>query len=60
MRRVTPKAVKAGEQLELLCDWRYHALVTDITGPLLQVEAFHRDHAGVEATIVTIQPGGAG
>lgn len=51
VRRVTPKAVKAGEQLELLPDWRCHALVTDLAGPLLQVEAFHRDHAAVENTI---------
>ena len=51
VRRVTPQAVKAGEQLALLPDWRYHALVTDIPGPLLQVEAFHRDHADVESTI---------
>jgi hypothetical protein len=45
VRRVTPKAANAGEQLALLPDWRYHALVTDIPGPLLKVEAFHRDHA---------------
>jgi hypothetical protein len=51
VRRVTPKAVKAGEQLALLPDWRYHALAGDIPGPLLQVEAFHRDHANVESTI---------
>jgi hypothetical protein len=51
VRRVTAKAAKAGQQLALLCDWRYHALAGDIAGPLLDVEAFHRDHAGVENTI---------
>jgi hypothetical protein len=51
VRRVTPKATKTGEQLQLLPDWRYHALAGDIPGPLLQVEAFHRDHASVENTI---------
>jgi hypothetical protein len=35
----------------LLPDWRYHTLVTDIVGPLLVVEAFHRDHASIENTI---------
>jgi hypothetical protein len=51
VRRVTPKTAKAGEQLTLLPDWRYHALVTDIAGSILQAEAFHRDHAGVENTV---------
>jgi DDE family transposase len=51
VRRVTPKAANAEQQLALLPDWRYHALVTDIPGPLLKVEAFHRDHAEVENTI---------
>ena len=35
--------------------WRYHGLLTDQSGPLLQVEACHRGHAIVEQVIADLK-----
>jgi hypothetical protein len=38
-------------QLKLWPDWRHHAFLTDLTGPAVDVDAFHRRHAVVELAI---------
>ncbi|MEX2430494.1 MAG: IS1380 family transposase [Dehalococcoidia bacterium] len=52
VRRVNPKAAKAGEDPQLLPDWRHHAFITDITATTtLDADAWHRAHAQVENVI---------
>ena len=38
-------------QLRLWPDWRHHALLTDLDGDAVDVDAFHRHHAVVELAI---------
>jgi Transposase DDE domain group 1 len=38
-------------QLKLWPDWRHHAFLTDLDGPAVDVDAFHRRHAVVELAI---------
>lgn len=38
-------------QAKLWPDWRHFAFLTDLDGPTLEVDAFHRAHAGVELAI---------
>jgi hypothetical protein len=52
VRRVRPTP---GSQLALDVVFSYHAVLTDRTGPLLQVEADHRRHAIVEHTICDLK-----
>ena len=55
VRRVRRLRPRAG-QTELDVDvWRYHGLLTDQTGPLLEVEACHRGHAIVEQVIADLK-----
>ena len=54
VRRVPPTP---GSQLALYVDYSYHAFITDRTGALLEVEADHRAHAEVEATIRDLKYG---
>jgi len=54
VRRVPPTP---GSQLALYVDYSYHAFITDRTGALLEVEADHRRHAEVEATIRDLKYG---
>ena len=50
-RLIVRRTRLVGAQAELFPDWRYHAFATNQTGPLLLVEARHRDHAVVELVI---------
>jgi len=45
------------EQQKLFPDWRHHAFLTDLTGPTVDVDAFHRQHAVVELTIKDLKAG---
>ena len=44
-------------QLKLWPDWRHHAFLTDLTGPAVDVDAFHRRHAVVELAIRDVKEG---
>jgi DDE family transposase len=44
-------------QLELWPNWRYHALVTDLELPLVEMDRFHREHASVELAIRDLKEG---
>ena len=44
-------------QAQLWPDWRYHAFVTSLEMPLVEVDQFHRDHATVELTIRDLKEG---
>jgi len=52
VRRVRPTP---GSQLAMDVVFSYHAVLTDRTGPLLEVEADHRRHAIVEHTIADLK-----
>jgi hypothetical protein len=54
VRRVPPTP---GSQLALYVDFSYHAFITNRTGPTLDLEADHRRHAEVEATIRDLKYG---
>ena len=54
VRRVKPTP---GSQLALLVDWAFHAFVTDRDGETIELEADHRRHAEVEATIRDLKYG---
>ncbi len=55
VRRVRPTP---GSQLALFTDWDYHALVTDRSGDVLEIEADHRRHAVVEQSIAELKSAG--
>ena len=44
-------------QAELWPDWRHHAFITSRTGPVVQADEFHRDHATVELAIRDLKEG---
>lgn len=44
-------------QAQLWPDWRYHAFVTNLEGSTVDVDRFHRDHAGVELAIRDLKDG---
>jgi hypothetical protein len=44
-------------QAALWPDWRYHAFITSLDMPLVEVDAFHRDHATVELAIRDLKEG---
>jgi hypothetical protein len=44
-------------QAQLWPDWRYHAFVTSLDTPAVEVDAFHRDHATVELAIRDLKDG---
>src|SRR3954447_4274738 len=50
VRRLNPRNVPAG-QSEMFAIYRYHAVFTDSSAPMLAAEATHRDHAIVEQVI---------
>jgi len=52
VRRVRPTP---GSQLAMDVVFSYHAVLTDRTGPLLEIEADHRRHAIVEHTICDLK-----
>ena len=44
-------------QAQLWPDWRYHAFVTNLDLPTVEVDQFHRDHAIVELAIRDLKDG---
>jgi hypothetical protein len=50
VRRLNPRTVPAG-QSEMFAVYRYHAVFTDSSEPMLAAEATHRDHAIIEQVI---------
>jgi hypothetical protein len=56
VRRLNPKQVPAG-QTEAFAVYRYHAVFTDSSEPMLVAEATHRDHAIVEQVIAELKNG---
>ena len=45
------------EQQKLFPDWRHHAFLTDLDGPVIEIDAFHRQHAVVELAIKDLKAG---
>jgi hypothetical protein len=56
VRRLNPRTVAAG-QTEAFAVYRYHAVFTDSTEPMLAAEATHRDHAIIEQVIAELKNG---
>ncbi|MEP6560073.1 MAG: IS1380 family transposase [Nakamurella sp.] len=54
VKRLNPKAAPQGQD-ELFSVYRYHAVFTDSTAPMLIAEAQHRDHAIVEQVIADLK-----
>lgn len=46
-----------GHQTQLFDDWRHHAFLTDQTGDVVDIDAFHRAHATVELAIKDLKAG---
>ena len=44
-------------QQKLWPDWRHHAFLTDLTGDVVAVDRFHREHATVELAIKDLKAG---
>jgi hypothetical protein len=44
-------------QAQLWPDWRYHAFVTNVDLPTVEVDQFHRDHATIELAIRDLKDG---
>jgi hypothetical protein len=44
-------------QRRLWPDWRHHAFITNVEGPTVAVDQFHRDHATVELAIRDLKEG---
>jgi Transposase DDE domain group 1 len=44
-------------QLKLWPDWRHFAFLTDLEGPTVEIDAFHRQHAVVELAIRDLKEG---
>jgi len=54
VKRLNPKTAPQGQH-ELFSVYRYHAVFTDSTEPMLIAEAHHRDHAIVEQVIADLK-----
>ena len=54
VKRLNPKTAPPGQD-ELFAVYRYHAVFTDSTEPMLHAEAHHRDHAIVEQVIADLK-----
>jgi Transposase DDE domain group 1 len=54
VKRLNPKSAPQGQD-ELFAVYRYHAVFTDSTEPMLLAEAHHRDHAIVEQVIADLK-----
>jgi hypothetical protein len=44
-------------QARLWPDWRYHAFITSLDVPVVEIDQFHRDHASVELAIRDLKEG---
>lgn len=62
-KRVTRRLVvrrtrlTAKTQQKLWPDWRHHAFLTDLTGDVIAIDRFHREHATVELAIKDLKAG---
>ena len=62
-KRVTRRLVvrrtrlTAKTQQKLWPDWRHHAFLTDLTGDVITIDRFHREHATVELAIKDLKAG---
>jgi PIN domain nuclease of toxin-antitoxin system len=56
VRRLNPRTVPSG-QTEAFAVYRYPAVFTDSTEPMLAAEATHRDHAIIEQVIAELKNG---
>ena len=56
-RLIVRRTRLVGEQATLWPDWRYHAFVTDRTGPAIELDADHRRHAVIELAIRDLKAG---
>jgi hypothetical protein len=45
------------KQLQLWPEWRHHAFITNLEGPTIAADQFHRDHATVELAIRDLKEG---
>jgi hypothetical protein len=54
VKRLNPKTAPPGQD-ELFSVYRYHAVFTDSTEPMLLAEAHHRDHAIIEQVIADLK-----
>jgi len=45
------------DQAQLWPDWRYHAFITNLDLPLVEIDQFHRDHATIELAIRDLKDG---
>ena len=54
VKRLNPKTAPQGQD-ELFSVYRYHAVFTDSTEPMLIAEAHHRDHAIIEQVIADLK-----
>jgi hypothetical protein len=54
VRRLNPIAAPGGQN-ELFAVYRYHAIFTDNSQPMLDAEATHRDHAIIEQVIADLK-----
>ncbi|MEX6431118.1 transposase, partial [Ferrimicrobium acidiphilum] len=46
-----------GDQAELFPSWRYFGFVTDLEGPAIEVDQFHRNRARIELSIKDLKEG---
>jgi hypothetical protein len=44
-------------QARLWPDWRYHAFITSLDVPVVEIDQFHRDHASIELAIRDLKEG---
>lgn len=45
------------DQQKLFPDWRHHGFLTDLDGPVVEIDEFHRQHAVVELAIKDLKAG---
>jgi hypothetical protein len=57
LRLVVRRTRLTGPQASLFPNWRYHAFVTNQTGPAVTVDGLHRQHAVVELAIRDLKEG---
>jgi hypothetical protein len=56
VKRLNPDSMPAG-QGELFATWRYHAVFTDSSQPMLEAEKTHRQHAVIEQVHADLKAG---
>lgn len=57
VRLVVRRTRLRGTQATLWPEWRHFAFLTDLSGPAVEVDAFHRSHATVELDIRDLKEG---